>query len=133
MSDHLARNEERLLKEKIESQERLVRTLDAHSAGTMEAMAGMLTDAETKSCDKLGDRIEEQGTKVAEVYKSLSKQIGDLEKLVRSLADARNVPKVTPTKGEKGARSEGVAMKMRMRREGKEMSSSREDSPARRK
>ena len=97
LNAHMKLSEDRILRESMESQARLVKTLENHSEKTEKIMQSMVSQTEGK-VELLGSQMNEKIGEVTEMYRVLTGQFAELEKLVRAVVSQRGGIEVTPTK-----------------------------------
>ena len=81
LNAHMKLSEDRMLQESMESQARLVKTLETHSEKSRKIMQSMVSQTEGK-IELLGSQMNEQIEEVTKMYRALTGQFTELEKLV---------------------------------------------------
>ena len=109
LNAHMKLSEDRILQEAMESQARLVKTLETHSEKSRKIMQSMVSQTEEK-IEILGSQMNEKIEEVSEMYRALTGQFSELEKLVRAVVTQGQGVEITPTKtpmrNERGATGE---------------------------
>ena len=101
---HVQLNEDRMLKESMDSQERLLKTLESHSEKSRKIMQSMVSQTEEK-IERLGNHMNEKIEEVTKMYRVLTGQFSEVEKLVRAAVTKGQQVEVTPSKSPTRAQS----------------------------